>query len=296
MGTQLKPQMWGRLHCPGIPPHSHREPQRTTLPSKMARLVGESHVMVGASWVDLRWKGFSLKLKKSLCSLKLLNLHSNSPLSSFRTPTNAKWEKCCCKDGSLVRNSLSFGKGLCFSSGIYRSLILVWNALTACIISPGSLQLPSKCLSRGDVCKNGQLDDSSWVFQLWLIVSLAFQECGSFRKKAQKTSQAPFREVAISICCAPPNRCTLCHILQLIALNVCDNKCHNTHHSFQKILELWVFRLGHKWLLINDAVETDKAGVIISFKPNETLLFARHAGHAISAHTCKTRPADALFL
>ena len=56
--------------------------------SKAAGLSGQSCVMVGVREETSTWKGFSIKLKITLCSFKPLNLNSNSPIISYKTLTN----------------------------------------------------------------------------------------------------------------------------------------------------------------------------------------------------------------
>ncbi len=110
--------------------------------STAARCVGQSRVIVGVRDDTSMWKGFSMKSKISLCSFTSLNLDSNSPLSSSKTFTNSLWLKCSSRDGSFVVTALSLGKWINSLSGMYRAVILFWNALIAFSMLFGSLSLP----------------------------------------------------------------------------------------------------------------------------------------------------------
>lgn len=133
---------------------SHRRGQRLLLSfvcnstisiSRAARLEGQSCVIAGMKEDTFTWKGFSIKLKISLCSFTSLNLDSDSPHCSSKMSTNPLWLKCCCRDGSFVVTRVS---GSEWNLSDIQAVILFWDALIAFSMLLGCSSLPWSCKFR----------------------------------------------------------------------------------------------------------------------------------------------------
>lgn len=69
------------------------------------------------------------------------NLNSNPPFKSSNSSTNPLWLRCG-RDGSFVVTALRFGKWIKPLTGIYREVILFWDAVIEfCVLLEG-LSLP----------------------------------------------------------------------------------------------------------------------------------------------------------